>query len=159
MEIFYGCKIISPEIGLNQTFSSKFFGWKFSWMQNNFLGNSFEPKIFIKNVLLLQNHFLGNRFERKFFIENFWSKLFYGCKIISSGICLNQNFSSRIFWSKIFYRCKIISSEIGLNLKWSSKNFLVENFLWLQNHFLENRFAPKFLIKIFFMVAKSFSRK
>ena len=41
---------------------------------------------------------------------------------------------------------------------------MVENFLLLQNHFLENLFAPKILIeknfgRKYFIVAKSFPRK
>ena len=116
---FYGCKIISSEIGLNQKFPFIFF-----WL----------------NFLLCQNHFRVFRFEPKICIEVFWTKIFYGCKIISWGIGVNQIFSSKvsgrkflllqnhlpgertepkifieIFWSQIFYGCKIISTEIGLN--------------------------------------------
>ena len=43
------------------------------------------------------------------------------------------------------------------------ESFLVENFLWLQNQFLENRFWLKIFIKNFcwniFIVAKTFPRK
>ena len=70
----------------------------------------------------------------------------------------------KLFWSKICYSCKIISSKTDLQGKNSSKIFLVENFLWFQNHFLDNRFASKkffknFFGRKFFMVAKSFPRK
>ena len=96
-------------------------------MQNNFLENRFQPKIFIKNLLVenflwLQNHFLENRFEPKIFIKKFWSKIFYGWKFNSSKQVGTINYHT---------------------------NSLVENFLWLQNHFLENRFEPKIFIKKF----------
>jgi len=73
-------------------------------------------------MLWLQNNFLRIRFEPKIFIANFFVKNIYGCKIISSKAGLHQTFHQK---------------------------YLVENFLWLQYHFLESRFAPKFLIKNF----------
>jgi hypothetical protein len=89
----------------------------------------------VENFLWLQNHFLGNRFEPNIFIEHFLSKICYGRKIISSEIGLNQKFSlkifwSKMFWSKIFYGCKIISSEEGLNQKFSPKLFSQEFFIF-----------------------------
>jgi hypothetical protein len=100
-----------------------------------------HTKIFIKfslveNFLCLHNYFLENRSLPKFSSNFFWSKIFYGCKIISSKTCSYQNFH---------------------------QIFFVENFLLLQNHFLENRFLTKvsaiFFGRKFFMVAKSFPRK
>ena len=132
---------------------------------------NFHQIFLVENFLRLQNHFLGNRFDPKIFIKNFFSKIFYYCKIISSKTGLNQKFSSTFFWSIIFYGCKIISSKTGFNQKSStkifwSKNFMVaksfpqkhvqpkifikkrsvENLLQLQNHFLENRFETKIFI-------------
>jgi hypothetical protein len=46
----------------------------------------------------------------------------------------------------MFYDWKIISSKTSLHQIFSSK-ILVETFLWLQNHFLQNRFAPNIFIK------------
>jgi hypothetical protein len=45
--------------------------------------------------------------------------------------------------SKIVYGCKIISSKTALKTKIFEKKFLVDLFLWLQNHFLKNRFTRK----------------
>ena len=73
-----------------------------------------------EKLLWLQNYFLENRFLSKF--------------------------SSNFFWSKIFYGCKFISSETGL-IKNFINNFLVEKFLWLQNHFRGNRFEPEIFYK------------
>jgi len=41
----------------------------------------------------------------------------------------------------MFYGCKIIYSKTGLKEKMFEKTFLVEKYLWLQNHWLENWFA------------------
>jgi hypothetical protein len=125
----------------------------FLWLQNHFLENRFEPKIFIKNVLVenclwLQNHFLENRFEPKIFIKIFWSKIFYGCNIISSKTGLNQNFSSK-FLVENFLWLQNHFLENRFEPKIIIKNFLVEKFLWLQNNFLENRFEQKIFIKHF----------
>jgi len=78
--------------------------------------------IFCRKLFSLQNHFLGNRFEPNIFTKNILVEFFYGYKIISSGIGLNQKLSSKSFWLRFF---------------------------WLQNHFLGNRLEPKILIKIF----------
>jgi len=48
------------------------------------------------------------------FMNTFLVEYFYGCKIISLGIGLNQN-----FFVENFYDCKIISCEIGNNQKFS----------------------------------------
>ena len=45
-----------------------------------------------------RNHFHENRFIPKIFIKNFWSNIFYGCKIISSKTGLHQCFSSKNVW-------------------------------------------------------------
>ena len=45
------------------------------------------------------------------------------------------------FGGKFFMASKIISSKIGMNQK-----FLIENFLWLQNNFLANRYIPEMFI-------------
>ena len=96
-ETFFGCKIISSGIGLTKKFHPKFL-----------LSNSF----YVENFLWLQNHFFRNRCEPKIFSEKmFWKDLvgnFYGCKIISSRIGLNQKLSLTIF-----YGCKIFSSGKG----------------------------------------------
>ena len=119
----------------------------------------------------------------------FRSKIFHGCKIISSKTGPYQKFSKK-FWSiivmveKLFPRKQVPTKnvqQIFLRLKFIylmfaktfprkqfptkqfHENIVVENFLWLQNHFLENMFQPKFSSNFFgrkfFMVAKSFPRK
>ena len=120
---------------------------KFLWLQNHFLGNRFEPKIFIQhfwdeNLLWLQNHFPENRFQPNIFVENFLGINFYGCKIISSAIGLNQKFSSKIFI--------VAKSFLGNRFepKISSK-FFGQQFLCLQYHLFGNRFEPKIFIKVF----------
>ena len=105
----------------------------------------------VENFLWLQNHFLDNRFERKISLKNFWSKIFYVCKIISSKIGSHQKFSWNIFWSNIFCGWKIISRKY-VQTKNFQKHFWVENFLWLQNHFLENRFEWKISFPNFFVL-------
>jgi hypothetical protein len=69
------CLIISSKTGLYQQILSKIFWSLIFCLQNHFLGNRLEPKIFIQNLLVehflwLQNHFLGNRFKPKIFIQN-----------------------------------------------------------------------------------------
>jgi len=46
-------------------------------------------------------------------------------------------FPTKILLVEIFYGCKIISSKIGYIQDFHKKNSLVENYLWLKNHFLE----------------------
>jgi len=83
-------------------------------------------KIFLyENFLWLQYHFLENRLARKKFLKNFFGRKFF-------------------MVAKSFPR-KQIRKE-----KNSWKMFLVENFLWLQNHFLENRFARKRILEKLF---------
>ena len=149
-------------MGLNQIF----FVRKFLLLQNHFLGNRFEPTIFIKFFFLVENFYCckiispGIGLNQKFSSTIFWSKYFYGCKIISSGIGLDKHFH-RNFSVQIFYRCKRISLAIGIDRKfptktfWSklfydykiissgigknqkfSSKFFGRKFLWLQNHFL-----------------------
>jgi len=60
-KIYYGCKISSPGICMNKNFNIKYFGQKFLWLQNHFLRNSVEQKIFIKNILV-KNFFVANLF-------------------------------------------------------------------------------------------------
>ena len=91
----------------------------------------------------------------------FWSKIFYGCKIVSSKIGSYQKFSSTIFWSKFFYSCKIIPSK-----QICDKTILRK--IFSRNFFIVEKSSPrkevgrqKCLRKIFlfFMVGKSFPRK
>ena len=134
---FYCCKIIPSGIGFNQKFSWKmfllkmFYGCKIISSETP-LNQNFP----VANFLWLQNHFLGNTFEGKILSKKFWLKNFCGSKIISCGIGLNWQFSWKIFWL---------------------------NFLWLQNHFLGNRFEIKICIESFlskiFIVGKSFPRE
>jgi len=191
--IFYGCKIISSRTGSCQHFHQNFFGRKcfmvaisfsrkqvpnkifikfffvdhFLWLQNHFLENRFLPKfssIFFcsKIFLWLQNHFLENKFLPKFSSNFFWSIMFYGCKFISSKTGSYQNFH-QIFFGRKCFMVAISFSRKQVPNKIFIKFFLVDHFLWLQNHFLENRFLPKFssifFARKFFMVAKSFPRK
>jgi hypothetical protein len=72
-KIFFGCKIITSKTGLNQ----KFFVGFFLWLQNNFLGTWFAPKIIMKN----------------FSVENV-----YGCKILTSKSGLKKKFHQNV-WS------------------------------------------------------------
>jgi len=107
---------------LNQKFSSKRFGQKFLWLQNHFLGNRFEPKIFInfhekflvQNFLWLQNHFLENGFDPKIFVQNFLVQKFsMVAKSFPGRRGLTENFHQSFSGRKIFYACNIISSETG----------------------------------------------
>ena len=106
---------------------------------------NFHVKFLVEIFLCLQNHFLENRFTPKIFMNVFWSKTFYGCKIISSKTGSNQKLSMKYFWSKI-YCCKLISSRTGSHQIFSSK-FLWSKIFCLQNNFLENRFEPKIFVK------------
>jgi len=95
-KLFYGCNIISSETPLTKNFLKNFSVENFLWLQNPFLGKTFEPK---------------------FSLKIFWSKVFCGCKIISSETPLNQNFQEKFFG---------------------------RTFLRLQNHFRGNTFEPKY---------------
>ena len=68
---FYGLKIISSKIGYYQTFSTKCFGRKFFMVTKSF------PRKQIHTIT---------------FQQNFWSKIFYGCNIISSRTGSYQKF-------------------------------------------------------------------
>ena len=125
-----------------KNFHQNFFRLKFVIIAKSFPRKQVPSKIFIKlflfeHFLWLQNHFLQNRFVPKIFIH--------------------------IFWSKIFYGCKIISSKTGSYQKFSSNLFLVQNFLSLQSQFLEYISIHNIFINIFFVeifaVAKSFPQK
>ena len=121
---FYGCKIISSEIGLNQKFPFTFF-----WL----------------NFLLCQNHFRGIRFEPKICIEVFWTKIFYSCKIISWGIAWNWIFSSKIFGRKFLW---LQNNFLGNRFEPTIFiKFVLSKFLLCQNNFLGNRFEPKIWIE------------
>ena len=67
---------------------------------------------------MLQNHFPENRVEKNFFGPKFFKV------------------------AKSFPRKQVCKKDILRNF-FSEKNFLDENFLRLQNHFLENRFEGK----------------
>jgi len=171
-KFFYSCKFISSEIGFNQKFSSKSFWSKIFWFENYFLGNGFEPKNFIgismvENILLMQNHFLGNRFEAKIKIDKFFGHKFFIFSEQVPGewvwtqafLWLQYNFRGNgfepknfieIFLVKIFDGYKMISTEIDLNLNIFMENFIDQNFLWLQNHFLGNRIQPEIFIQKFY---------
>ena len=95
---------------------------------------------------------MKNIFEKKFLVE-----MFYGCKIVFSKTGLNEKkFAKNCFVESVF-GCKIISSKTGLFENIFEKKVMVEYFLWLQNHFLENSFERKLFGKYFwsriFMVA------
>jgi len=57
---------------------------------------------------------------------------------------LEENLFARKFFivAKLFSAKQVCNKNIFRNF-FSERNFLVENFLWLQNHFLENRFEGK----------------
>ena len=61
-----------------------------------------------------------------------------------------KSFPRKQVWSKIRYGCKLISSKTDLQEKVFEKKYLVENFLFLQNDFLENRFTRKKNSETFF---------
>ena len=107
-----------------------------SFPRNQVWTRNFHQKVFGRKFLWLQNHFLEIRLETKIFIKIFFRKFFI----------IAKSFPRKQVWTRNFHQ-----------------NFLVETFLWLQNHFLEIRFEPKFFInnffRQFFMVAKSFPRK
>ena len=135
---------------------------KISQSKNFLVANLFPPNhIPTKNSLLLQNNFLESRLRPKILIKF----------CLSTFFCFQFNFlentflpkiSINIFWSKFFTDAKSFPQK-QVPTKIFIKFHLVENFLWLQNHFLENRFIPKFSLKLFgskiFLVGKSFPRK
>ena len=140
----------------------------------------------VEIFLWLQNHFLGNRFEPKIFIKNFFGKNFYDCKVISSEIGLNQKYSLK-FFERNFFMVWISFPRKKVWTKYFHQNFLVENFygckiiytkpLWTKNchqKFLFENFLlckiissktgltkklSKFFGRKFFLVATSFPRK
>ena len=75
----------------------------------------------------------------------------------------SKNFHKNLFGRKIF----IVAKSFPRKQVWTRnfhQKYLVENFLWLQNHFHDNRFEPKIFIRNVlcrkcFMVAKSFPWK
>ena len=99
---FYVCKIISSKTGYYLNFSSNIFGRKFfvvakSFPRKQVCTKTFHQHFLVETFLNLQNNFLENKFEPKVFINKFRLKIFYICKIISSKTGLNQK-----FWSKFF---------------------------------------------------------
>jgi hypothetical protein len=65
VENYFGFKIISSKTGLNQKCSSKSFLSKIFYLQNNFLENRFQPKIFIKHCLGRNFFMVAKPFPRK----------------------------------------------------------------------------------------------
>ena len=142
-EFFYGCQIISSETRLPPKFLWKIFWSKIFMLAKSLPRNlvwikNFHQNFLVENFLWLQNNFLGIWFAPKIFMKNFLVKNFYGCKIVTSKPCLNKKLSLK-FLVEIFYGCKIVTSKTGLNKKISS-TILVENFLWLQNYYLKINF-------------------
>ena len=109
---------------------------------------------------MIENHSLETGLNQHFH-QSFLGRIFF---MVAKSFRRKQ-VGTKKFLSEMFYGCKIISWEIGLNQKFSSKNFLVKTFLLLQNHFLKNRivrkkkFHQKFFGRKLCMVVKSFARK
>ena len=158
-----------PTKNFHQLFGRKFFMVAKSFPRNQVRTKNFHQIFLVENFLWSQNHFLQNKYLLKIFIKFFWSKIFYCRKIISSKTGPTKNFH-QLFLVENFYGRKIISSKTSCYFKFSlnlfgrkffmvaksfprkqvpTENvhqiFLVENFLWSQNHFLENRFLLKIL--------------
>ena len=74
--------------------------------------------------------------NQKFFVENF-----YCCKVVSSKTGSYQKFKKNIFGEKFFIDAKSFPRK--QDVKKISQKFYVENWLWLQTHFLENMLLPK----------------
>ena len=216
-KLFYGCKIISSKTGSHQIFSSKKFWWIFCFVAKSFAWKlvctkNLHRKIMVENFLLLLNRFFENWFAPKIFIKKILFEFFFCFKIISSETGLDQHFHQKNFGRKFFIVAKSFPRKLVSTKNFHQKNFgrnffivaksfprklvctenfhqnkfvrfffasksfprkqdwtkifikksLVENFLLLQNHFLENWCTKKILRKRFgrkyFMVAKSFSR-
>jgi len=104
--------------------------------------------------------------------KKIWAKMFYGCKLISSkigfeGKKFEKNFLRNVFGRKLF----MVAKSFPRKQVWKRNilgKFLGREFLWLQNHFLENRFERKKIQKNFwemcfgpnfFLFVKSFPRK
>ena len=144
------------------------------WLQNHFLEKNFLPNIFTKIFLVefFYDSKIENSFTLKIFLNTFSSEI-YCYKIISLKTGSNQKFSSQMIVRKFFmagksiprkqvcfqnfhqkyfgpkfFNCKIISTK-KIRTKNFHQLFLVEYFLLLHNHFLENRFQPKIFIKNF----------
>ena len=147
LKIFYGCKIISTKTGLNQKFSSEMFCVEnVLWLQNHFLENRFQPKIFIENLFQFQNHFHKNRFEQKIFIKNILVENFLWLQNHFLENRLRKKFLLKSFFRKFFMVVKSFPREQVCS-KISIKTFWSKIFLWLQNHFLENSFKQKIFIR------------
>ena len=123
----------------------------------------------VQNFFWLQNHYFENRSKPKIFCRIF----FYDCKIISSEPGLPPKLLWKIFRSKMFMVAKslprnqdwkknfikmfgrkffMVARSLPRNQDWKKKNsskFLVENFLSLKIHFLENRFRLNIFINCF----------
>ena len=127
LKMFYCCKIISAKTCSYQNFHKIFLGRKCFIFTKSFPRKVFPTKIFIK-VFLVEN--------------------FFGCNIIFSRTGSYQIFHQIFFGRKFFMVAKSYSRK-QVPTKIFIKFFLVENFLWLQNHFLENMFLPKFSSNIF----------
>ena len=127
-----------PTKNFHKLFLYKFFMVAKSIPRKQFLTKNFNETFCGRYFFLwLQNHFLENRILTKIFIMFFCGKF----------IIVSKSYSRNFFLTNIFYGCKIGSSKTDSyqNISWTF--FLVENFLSLQNHFLENKFAPKIFIK------------
>ena len=95
---FYGYKIISSKMGLNQQFSSKkSFDQNYLWFQKDFLADRFLKNIFIRHFFgrkffMAAKSFLENRFERKILIKNV---------LVENVLCLQNHFLENRFELKI----------------------------------------------------------
>jgi hypothetical protein len=79
--------------------------------------------------------------------HQFFGRKFVMVAVIPSKTGSYQKLSSKSFLVEKFYCCKIISSEMG-----SYQKISVENYLWMQCHFLENRYIPKLSSKFFVQI-------
>jgi hypothetical protein len=102
---------------------------------------NFHQIFLVETFLWSESHFLENRFLPKI-INFFWSKIFYGRKIISSKTGSYLKVLLKLFWSKICMDAKSCPRQ-----QVPTNNFheicFVENVLWSQNHFLGNKFLYK----------------
>jgi hypothetical protein len=96
-KFFYGREIISSKTCPKQKFSTKFiYGRKIKSSKTGPYKN-FRLFFWSKIYLWSENHFFENGSLPKISIENFFAKMFYGRKIISSKTGPTKNFHLNIF--------------------------------------------------------------
>jgi len=118
--LFFFCKIISSETVWMKIFTGRKFSRNFFWLQNHFLGKSWEQKIFEKIFWFKIYMFKGFYLVAKSFPRKVWMKKFIGQKFFCRNFLVPKllsrkqfgwKFFVKLFLVKCFCYCKTISSE------------------------------------------------